>query len=208
MAPPTPGISPAQVIGLGLLTLISSVMLFLYAESRAKDPIIPMSSVSQCDLSTLATLLGLLVGIGMFASIAFMPTYFPDGLRLLRYRLWLLDDSDDAWHRIFTINLNRAIGRQKWLLQKIPSHWFSLCAHLPYFLFSTLEVGQPVALVCLYIFMMGAGVGCIFQILILAVQNSVPFDEVGTAIPLPMLSSAKSAPLWVLLSSAHSFQPG
>jgi len=28
---------------------------------------------------------------------------------------------------------------------------------------------------------MGAGVGCIFQILILAVQNSVPFNEVGTA---------------------------
>jgi len=29
--------------------------------------------------------------------------------------------------------------------------------------------------------MMGTGMGCIFQILILAVQNSVPFDEVGTA---------------------------
>ena len=63
-----------QIIGLGLLTVISSI-LFLYAESHAKDPIIPISLFHNTTFN-IATLLGLFVGIGMFASIAFMPTYF------------------------------------------------------------------------------------------------------------------------------------
>lgn len=167
-----------QIIGLGLLTIISSV-LFLYAESRAKDPIIPIS-LFQNTTFNIATVLGLFVGIGMFASIAFMPTYFQmvygysaitSGYLMIPMMLGI----------IFTINLTGQLAAKSGYYKKYPLIGLSICA-LTLFLFSTLEIGQPVGVVCLYIFMMGAGVGCIFQILILAVQNSVPFDQVGTAI--------------------------
>ncbi len=169
-------VSP-QIIGLGLLTVISS-LLFLYAENRAKDPIIPMSLFHNATFN-ITTLLGLLVGIGMFASIAYMPTYFQmvygysaiaSGYLMIPMMLGI----------IFTINLTGQLAARSGYYKKYPLIGLALCA-FTLFLFSTLEVGQPVALVCLYIFMMGAGVGCIFQILILAVQNSVPFNEVGTA---------------------------
>lgn len=168
----------AQVIGLGLLTLISSV-LFLYAESRAKDPIIPISLFHNTTFN-IATILGLLVGIGMFASIAFMPTYFQmvygysaivSGYLMIPMMFGI----------VFTINLTGQLAAKSGYYKKYPLIGLAICT-LTLFLFSTLQVGQPVVVVCLYIFMMGAGVGCIFQILILAVQNSVPFDEVGTAI--------------------------
>ena len=167
-----------QIIGLGLLTVISSI-LFLYAESRAKDPIIPISLFHNTTFN-IATLLGLFVGIGMFASIAFMPTYFQmvygysaitSGYLMIPMVLGI----------IFTINLTGQLAAKSGYYKKYPLIGLAICA-LTLFLFSTIEIGQPVAVVCLYIFMMGAGVGCIFQILILAVQNSVPFGEVGTAI--------------------------
>ena len=168
----------SQIIGLALLTVISSI-LFLYAESRAKDPIIPISLFHNTTFN-IATLLGLFVGIGMFASIAFMPTYFQmvygysaivSGYLMIPMMFGI----------VFTINLTGQLAAKSGYYKKYPLIGLALCT-LTLFLFSTLQVGQPVAVVCLYIFMMGAGVGCVFQILILAVQNTVPFDEVGTAI--------------------------
>ncbi|MBN4075487.1 MAG: MFS transporter [SAR86 cluster bacterium] len=166
-----------QIISLGLSAVIASI-LFLFAESRAKDPIIPMSLFKNTTFN-ITTMLGLLVGIGMFASIAYMPTYFQmvygysaivSGYLMIPMMLGI----------IFTINLTGQLASKQGYYKKYPIIGLCLCS-LTLFLFSTLRVDQPVAVVCFYIFMMGAGMGCIFQILILAVQNSVPFDEVGTA---------------------------
>ncbi|NBR41112.1 MAG: MFS transporter, partial [Alphaproteobacteria bacterium] len=64
----------APIISLGILAILAA-LLFLYAENRAKDPIIPISLFHNATFN-ITTLLGLLVGIGMFSSIAYMPTYF------------------------------------------------------------------------------------------------------------------------------------
>lgn len=166
-----------QIIFLGLLTIAAST-LFLYAEGHAKDPIIPISLFHNKTFN-ITTLLGLLVGIGMFASIAYMPTYFQmvygysaivSGYLMIPMMLGI----------IFTINLTGQLAAKKGYYKKYPIIGLCLCS-LTLFLFSTLQVGQPVAIVCFYIFLMGSGMGCIFQILILAVQNSVAFNEVGTA---------------------------
>jgi EmrB/QacA subfamily drug resistance transporter len=167
----------APIISLGILAILAA-LLFLYAENRAKDPIIPISLFHNATFN-ITTLLGLLVGIGMFSSIAYMPTYFQmvygysalvSGYLMMPMMLGI----------IFTINLTGQLAARTGYYKKYPIIGLCLCS-ITLFLFSTLQVGQPVALVCSYIFMMGTGMGCIFQILILAVQNSVPFDEVGTA---------------------------
>ena len=61
------------ISGLGFLTICSSV-LFLWAESRARDPIIPLSLFKNRTFN-ICTALGLLIGVGMFASISYLPTY-------------------------------------------------------------------------------------------------------------------------------------
>jgi MFS family permease len=48
-------------------------------------------------------------------------------------------------------------------------------------LLSTLDPSSPVALLCAYIGLIGAGIGLIMQTLVLAVQNAFPQSEVGTA---------------------------
>ena len=115
----------AQVIGLGLLTLISSVI-FLYAESRAKDPIIPISLFHNTTFN-IATLLGLLVGIGMFASIAFMPTYFQmvygysaivSGYLMIPMMFGI----------VFTINLTGQLAAKSGYYKKYPLIGLTVCA--------------------------------------------------------------------------------
>ncbi len=46
---------------------------------------------------------------------------------------------------------------------------------------STLTVDTIVALICVYVFILGAGLGLMMQTLVLAVQNDFPSSDVGTA---------------------------
>jgi hypothetical protein len=48
-------------------------------------------------------------------------------------------------------------------------------------LLATLEVSTPLWVVCSYIFLIGAGLGLVMQIVVLIVQNSVSRNEIGTA---------------------------
>tara|TARA_R110000772_G_scaffold183368_6_gene294531 strand:+ start:157 stop:966 length:810 start_codon:yes stop_codon:yes gene_type:complete len=147
-------------------------------ESKAKDPVIPLSLFKNTTFN-ISTALGLLVGVGMFASIAFMPTYMQmvygysatvSGYLLVPMIIGIM----------IAVNLTGILVAKHGHYKKYPLIGISICT-LSLYLFSTLAVGQSIVLVCFYIFLMGAGVGCFIQILILAVQNSVPFEEVGTA---------------------------
>ena len=57
--------------GVGLLAAVAG---FIFAEARAKDPIIPLS-LFRNPVFVNATAIGLTLGIGMFAAIGFVPTF-------------------------------------------------------------------------------------------------------------------------------------
>lgn len=165
------------ISGLGFLTICSSV-LFLWAESRARDPIIPLSLFKNRTFN-ICTALGLLIGVGMFASISYLPTYLQmvygysaivSGYLMIPMIIGIM----------VAVNVSGLLVARQGHYKKYPVIGISMCT-LALYLFSTLSAGQSVVLVCLYICLLGAGVGCFIQILILAVQNSVPFEEVGTA---------------------------
>jgi hypothetical protein len=46
---------------------------------------------------------------------------------------------------------------------------------------TTLAAETPVWLICVYLFIFGAGLGLIMQVVVLVVQNAVPAAEIGTA---------------------------
>ncbi len=168
--------SPLIII-LGILTVITSC-LFVWLESKAKDPIIPMTLFHNSTFN-ISTALGLLIGIGMFASISYMPTYFQMvyGYSAIASGYLMIPMVVGI---ILSVNLTGQLVSKNGYYKKYPIIGVCLCT-LTLYLFSTLKVEQSVIFVCFYIFMMGAGVGCFIQILILAVQNSVDFDVVGTA---------------------------
>jgi MFS family permease len=69
-----------------------------------------------------------------------------------------------------------ATGRYRWL----PIVGMS-CLALGLTMLSTVEADTPYPLLALYILAVGAGMGCIFPVVVTAVQNAVPRDTIGTA---------------------------
>ncbi len=166
-----------QILGLIALAVVSSVA-FVAVERRAKEPILPMGLFKERNF-VLTTTGGLLIGVTMFGAIGYMPTYLQmvtgasatnAGLLMIPMMGALLLTS--VWSGV----LVSRTGRYKWM--PIVG---SVAVSIALLLLSTITPTTPVALICLYIGIMGAGLGLSMQILVLIVQNTFPNRVVGTA---------------------------
>ena len=165
------------IISLGAGIFIFS-FLFIWAEKNAKDPIIPLELFKN-KIFTVATLIGLIIGIGMFATIGFMPTYLQmvygysatvSGYLMVPMVVGIIS----------TITTTGFIMSRTGKYKIYPIIGMLMMAFVLY-LFSTIKLDQHIAIVCFYIFLLGASVGIMMQILLIVVQNSVSHDMVGTA---------------------------
>ncbi|WIE75936.1 MDR family MFS transporter [Curtobacterium sp. MCSS17_007] len=152
--------------------------LFVFVESRAQDPIIPLSFFRNRTF-VLATGIGFVLGIGMFAAIAFVPTFLQmssgtsaavSGLLMLPMMAGLMGTSiasgiaitKTGKYRMFPVVGTIVVG-------------------LAMLGMTTLAASTPIWLICVYLFVFGAGLGLIMQVVVLVAQNAVPPQEVGTA---------------------------
>ncbi|HEX5797690.1 MAG TPA: MDR family MFS transporter, partial [Candidatus Saccharimonadales bacterium] len=151
---------------------------FVYWETRAKEPIIPMR-LFRNDIFTVSVILSLLSGIAMFASILYIPLYqqvvrgyspTKSGLLMLPLVLGLLMAS------IISGRLTSKIGKYK-----IFPIIGTLLLSLGLWLFSHLSLSTSEWVLGLWMFVIGAGLGSFIQIMTLAIQNSVARKELGTA---------------------------
>lgn len=161
--------------GAGLLVAASA---FVLVESRAADPIIPLSLFRNRVFLT-ATGIGFVLGVGMFAAIAFVPTFLQmasgtsaavSGLLLLPMMVGLIGSSVLSGLLITRTGRYRAFPIVGTLLVGVAM----LCL-------TTLAADTPLWLVCAYLFVFGAGLGLIMQVVVLVAQNAVPAADVGTA---------------------------
>lgn len=152
--------------------------LFVFAEYKAAEPIIPLSLFKSRNF-VLATAAGLFIGVAMFGALAYVPTYLQivtgvnatvSGLMMLPMILGLMGGA------IVTGQLAAKTGRYKWM--PIAS---MIVLAVALWLLSTLNVDTPIWVLLTYLFILGAGVGLGMQILVLVVQNSFPDSQVGTA---------------------------
>jgi EmrB/QacA subfamily drug resistance transporter len=171
-----PWTSP-EILGLGGLFLVLAG-LFVWIESRAVEPIIPLSLFRSRNFN-LATMGGLLISIAFMGVIIYMPSYLQmvtglsatkSGLLLVPMTIAILVTS------LSTGALTSRTGRYKWM----PPTSGALIG-LSLYLLSTLNAGTSVWLVCLYLVVHGIGNGLALQILNLIVQTSFPVSQVGTA---------------------------
>ncbi|WP_338077033.1 MDR family MFS transporter [Cellulomonas hominis] len=165
------------ILTLVVLAVVFSA-LFVLAEHRAAEPLIPLSMFTSRNF-VLATAAGVLLGVAMFGAIAYLPTYLQmvqgvdatvSGLMLLPMIGGLMVGA------ITTGQLAATTGRYKWM--PIAS---MVGVGLGLWLLSTLTVDTAVAVLLTYLFVLGLGVGLGQQILVLIVQNSFPDRQVGTA---------------------------
>ncbi|CAL9486148.1 MFS transporter [Streptomyces werraensis] len=163
----------AMVGGAVLLTLI-----FLFVESRASEPIIPLRLFRNRTI-TLASLASLFVGIAMFAGTVYFSQYFQ-----------LARDKSPTMSGVMTIPMIGGLfisstvsgivitktGRWKaWLL----SGGVLLTAGLG--LLSTMRYDTPYWHIGIFMALMGLGVGMMMQNLVLCTQNQVAPSDLGAA---------------------------
>ncbi len=151
---------------------------FVVTEARAEDPIIPLS-LFRNPIFINATAIGLTLGLSMFSAIAFIPTFLQmssgtsaavSGLLMIPMMVGLMGMS------IMSGILITRTGRYR----IFPILGTGLTA-IALALMTTLAASTPLWLICTYLFIFGAGLGLIMQVVVLVVQNAVPATQLGTA---------------------------
>ncbi|MEZ5117706.1 MAG: MDR family MFS transporter [Candidatus Nanopelagicales bacterium] len=164
-----------------LLMAAGSVLLlvaFVRRQLRVPEPLVPMS-LFRNKVFGVSSLIGFIVGLAMFGAIIFLPLYLQvvqgasptqAGLQMIPMMLGLLSMS------IISGRLISRFGRYK-----VFPIIGTVLATVALLLFSTLQVDTPYWKVALAMFVLGAGLGNVMQVLVIAVQNSVDQREIGVA---------------------------
>ncbi|HEV7187406.1 MAG TPA: MDR family MFS transporter [Blastococcus sp.] len=161
-----------------LALFVVSAVAFVLVERRATEPIIPLSLFGNRTF-VVATALGLAVGLGMFSAIAFMPTFLQmsSGLSAANSGLLMLPMTGGI---ILTIQSSAGFiqrtGRYK--VFTVAGAAVILAAMI---WMTTLSGATSLWTVGGMFFVLGAGLGLIMQNVVLAAQNAVPADQIGTA---------------------------
>lgn len=165
-----------------ILSLIAATVvlavLFVFAERRAAEPIMPLAMFRERNF-VLATSAGLLIGVSMFGAIGYLPTYLQmtfgedattAGILMVPMMgMMLVTSLVSGW-------LVSRYGRYKWM----PIVGATLVALALVFL-GTMTPETPLWRFCVDVGMLGMGLGVNMQILVLIVQNTFPNRVVGTA---------------------------
>ncbi|UOQ57755.1 MFS transporter [Leucobacter allii] len=158
--------------------LIVAATAFVITEARAKDPIIPLG-LFRNPIFINATAIGLVLGIGMFAAIGFVPTFLQmssgtsaaaSGLLMIPMMVGLMGTS-----------IGSGIAISKTGKYKIYPILGTIVTGIAMTAMTTLAASTPIWLICVYLFVFGAGLGLIMQVVVLVVQNAVPAAQLGTA---------------------------
>jgi EmrB/QacA subfamily drug resistance transporter len=166
-----------QVIGLAVVSVVALVVFFL-VERRAKEPVLPPRLFSN-SVFTSTGIVALFLGFAMFGAITFLPLYFQvvrgaspteSGLQLLPLMGGLILTSavggmivtKTGRYRIFPIVGTAVTTLGLFLLARLTPETSSLEAYF-------------------YMFVAGCGIGLVMQVLVVAVQNAVGYEDLGVA---------------------------
>ncbi|WP_082096671.1 MDR family MFS transporter [Demequina gelatinilytica] len=166
-----------MILGLIALTLAAGAA-FVAVELRAAEPIMPMTLFKERNF-TLTTAAGLLTGIAMFGTLAYMPTYLQMVAQVDATTAGLLMIPMMGAMLPTSIIVGRAVSRTG-RYKVYPLVGASVIA-VGMFLLSTMSYSQPVWVTCVYLAVFGMGLGFAMQTLVLIVQNTFPLTMVGTA---------------------------
>ncbi|MCW4457512.1 MDR family MFS transporter [Microbacterium sp. MPKO10] len=158
--------------------LLAAATAFVVTEARAEDPIIPLS-LFRNPIFLNASAIGMVLGIGMFAAIGFLPTFLQmasgtsaaaSGLLLIPMMVGMIGTS--IWSGLAITKTGK---------YKIYPIIGTIVMGLAMLAFTTLSASTPIWLICVFLFVFGVGLGLIMQVVVLVVQNAVPAAQVGTA---------------------------
>ena len=163
-----------------LVAVLGAVLLgvFVLVERRAKEPVLPLSLLRD-EVFRVASLLSLIVGFALFGTITFLPLFFQTvfhasptsaGLRLIPLMGGLVLASVTSGRRIATTGHYR----------RFPIAGTAVLT-VGLWLLSRINLGTSALAIDGALVVVGLGLGMTMQVLVLAVQNAVPYEVLGSA---------------------------
>ena len=153
-------------------------LLFLFQESRAAEPILPLNLFKNHTFS-LTSAMAFIIGAGMFGAIIMLPLYFQlvrgdtatiAGLKLIPFMIGIVSTS------IISGKLISKHGHYK----RYPILGLALMS-VGVLLLSTINETTPYWKLSIFELMVGMGLGLSMQTIVIALQNSVDFKDMGVA---------------------------
>ncbi len=165
------------IVGLAVGGVVLSIA-FLYAERRAAEPVIPLTLFANAVFGA-ASAIGFVVGFAMFGAMTFLPLFLQDvkgvspiqsGVRLFPMMGGLL---------VASIGSGQLVSH--WGRYKVFPVVGTACMTVGLYLMSTMGVATGAWVMAGDMAVFGFGLGLVMQVLVVAVQNAVPYEELGTA---------------------------
>jgi EmrB/QacA subfamily drug resistance transporter len=165
------------ILGLGALSLLA-LLSFVEVERAAAEPILPPSLFSN-RVFLVTSAIGFVVGFALFGALTYLPLFqqvvrglspTESGLQLLPLMAGVLTAS------ITSGQLITRTGRYK----HFPIIGTAVAA-VGLLLLSSLEPDTGTVEAGLFMLVLGLGLGLVMQVLVLAVQNAVPYAQLGVA---------------------------
>jgi EmrB/QacA subfamily drug resistance transporter len=166
-----------QIVGM-IVTVILAILAFVWAETHAVEPVLPLTLFRNRSFATASTM-AFVVGLAMFSTVTFLPLYLQivrgvsptaSGLQLAPMMGGMLITSIGSGFMI------SKFGRYK-PFPIIGSAVMSLAM----FLLSRLTVETAAWIVTVDMIVLGLGLGLTLQVLVVISQNSVALKDVGVA---------------------------
>ncbi|MEU9470736.1 MFS transporter [Streptomyces avermitilis] len=165
------------ILGLGAGAAVAAV-LFLVAEHFAAEPLIPLR-LFRDSVFNVTGLVGLVIGIALFGAASYLPTF-----------LQMVDGASATESGLLMLPMMAGIVGASIISGQLISHtgryrmWPILGSALSavgMWLLSRLEADTPRLQYSIWMALLGAGLGMVMPVLVLAVQNSVHPADLGTA---------------------------
>ncbi|AZS37788.1 Multidrug resistance protein 3 [Microbacterium lemovicicum] len=167
-------LSTALMVGGALLAAV----LFIMNELRAPEPLVPLSLFRNRTF-TLAVVASIATGIAMFGASVFLSQYMQLARGATPTEAGLMTIPMIAGLLLSSVGVGALITRYgQWKPYLITG---AVLLTAGAFLLSTIHYDTNFALVSVYMFLLGAGVGMTMQNLVLVVQNTSSPSEIGVA---------------------------
>ncbi|MEZ4597322.1 MAG: MDR family MFS transporter [Chloroflexota bacterium] len=169
--------SAVEVGGYLLVALVTGVI-FLFVESRAAEPIVPIDLFRNRGYSV-TILTTFLTAVGFFGAIIFLPRWFQfvrevsptdSGLQTLALLAGLILSS------IVSGALVSKTGRYKWIITVALAIMV-----VGLYLLTGLTASTELPELWVWMFITGLGIGPAFSVLTIVIQSVVPFERLGVA---------------------------
>jgi EmrB/QacA subfamily drug resistance transporter len=169
--------SSSLVIGLIVVTVFATI-LFVAVERRAAEPVLPLRLFKRRTF-VVSTLVGLVVGFALFGSVTYFPLFLQavkgvsptaSGLEMLPMMGGMLTTS------ILSGQLISRLGR----FRVFPIVGTAVMT-VGLVMLSRLTPESSVTAAALRVLLLGAGLGMVMQVLVIAVQNDADYQDLGVA---------------------------